>query len=54
MPRKYGWAKKRDNPPEGYDYVKPTLQALENELRAAIADDGLYVGDGGRTLICDE
>lgn len=38
MPRKYGWAKKKQ-PPEGYDYIRPTMTALENELRTVVADD---------------
>ena len=28
---KYG--RKMQNPPDGYDYIEPTITALDNELR---------------------
>ena len=38
MGRKYGWAKKRQAP-AGHEYIKPVLDAMENELRNVVNQD---------------
>ena len=34
--RKWGYSKKKHSKPAGYDYLEPTLNALDDELRQAI------------------
>jgi len=42
MPLPQRWnQKKKKRPPEGFEYVEPVLEALENELRDAVKDSNL-------------
>lgn len=41
MPLPTKWNKKKRKPPPGFDYVEPTLEALENELRDKVKESNL-------------
>ena len=41
MPLPQKWNKKKKAPPSGFDYVEPTLEALENELRNKVKESNL-------------
>jgi len=41
MPLPTKWNKKKRKPPPGFDYVEPTLEALENELRDKVKESNV-------------
>lgn len=41
MPLPQKWNKKKRQPPDGFDYVEPVLEALENELRDKVKESNL-------------